>query len=129
MTQHVLLQIRRLHGGVSALFATERFFSGMNQLVSLEISRFCGGVIALCTSKRLLTTMSQHMAFQYTRPITCVVALVAAVRLLSFIQRLLLGIFCIIVCLHFSVFLLSQAVLCKVDGLLITKLKRQTKKS
>ena len=100
MNQLVSLEIRRFCGGVSALLANERFFSGVNQHVALEGSSLIGGVIALCASKRLLTTMNQHMAFQMVRPMTCVVA---TVGLLSIIQRLL-GKFCKIVCLNFHVF-------------------------
>ena len=103
MTQHVFPKIKRLYAGVIALFATEKFFSGMNQHVSLEIISPCARVIALCASKRLLTTMNHHMAFQIAWPIVCVVALKATIRLLSIIQGLL-GMFCKNVCLHFHVF-------------------------
>ena len=103
MGPDVYFEMSGLFGGVSALFATERFFSGMNQHVTLEMIGSCSEVIALCASKRLLTTMNQHMSFQFAGPIACVVALVATVGLRSFIKRLL-EIFCIIACLHFHVF-------------------------
>ena len=112
MTQHVSLEMRRCCGGVSALFATERFFSGMNQHVALEMSSLIGGVMALCASKRLLTTMYQHMPFQLAWPIACEVALVAIVRLLSFIQTLL-GMFGRFVGLHFH-FFSAKNILCGV---------------
>ena len=93
MTQHVYLERRRLFAKVSALFATERFFSGMSQHVALEMRSSCIGEIALCANKRLLTTMNQHIAFQFAWPFACVVTLVAIVGLLSIIKRLL-GMFC-----------------------------------
>ena len=85
------------------MFATKKFFSGMNLHVALEMRSLIGGVIALCASKRLLTTMNQHMAFQFARPITCVVALVAIVGLLSTIHSLL-GMFCKLIGFLFHVF-------------------------
>ena len=97
------LEGRRSCAGVSALFATERFFSGMNQHVALEIRGCPGGVIALCARKRLLTTMNQHMAFQIAPFITDVDALVAIVGLLSISPRLL-GMFSIIICSQFHDF-------------------------
>ena len=100
MTQYMRLEIIGFSAGVIALFATKRFFSGMNQHVALEVWGCCGRVIALCASKRLLTTMNQHMSFQMARPIACVVALVATVGLLSIIQGLL-GKFYKVICLHF----------------------------
>ena len=100
----VYFEMRRLCGGVSALFATERFFSRVNQHVGLEMSSLFGRVIALCASKRLLTTMNQHVSFQIARPIACVVALVATVGLLSVIQGLY-GNFYKVICLHFHAFL------------------------
>ena len=96
-------EVGRCCGGECALFATERFFSGVNQLVALEMSSSCGGVIALCASKRPLTTMNQHMAFQSSKSITCVVALVATKGLFLIILQSLLWVFCKLVCLHFPV--------------------------
>ena len=104
VSQHVLLEVKRLCEGVIAYFATERFPSGMNQHVPLEINSLFGGEIAQCASKRLLTTMNQNMGFQLARPIACVVALVAAVRLLFIIQGIL-GMCCKVVSSHFLVFL------------------------
>ena len=94
--------VGRCCGGERALFATERFFSGMNQHVALEMRSLFGRVIALCASKRLLTAMNQHMSFQFAGPIACEVALIAIIGLLSIIKRLL-GIFCKI-SFHFNVF-------------------------
>ena len=105
-------------GGVSALVATERFFSGMSQHVALEMSSLFGRVVAQRASKRLLTTMNQHMAFQIARPTAYVIALVATVGLLSFIKRLF-GMFCKILRLHFHVFFQQRifyVVLCKAEG-------------
>ena len=76
-------QIARPIASVVALFATEKFFSGMNQHVVLEMRSSCSGVFALCASKRLLTTKNIHMSFQFAWPIACVVALVATIGLLS----------------------------------------------
>ena len=104
MTQHMSLQMRRCCEETIALFATKRFFSGMNQHMFLEISSLIGGVSALCASERLLTSVTQHMTFQMARPITCVVTLVATVGLRSII-RTLLGMSCKIVNLHFHFFL------------------------
>ena len=79
MTQHMSLEIIILCGGISALFATERFFSEMDQHVDLEMRSLFGRVIALCASKSLLATMNQHVSFQSAGPIVCEVALVAIV--------------------------------------------------
>ena len=116
MTQHMSLELRRFSAGISALLATERFFSGMNQHVALDTRFMFGGELAKCASKRGLTNMNQHMAFQFARSIACEVALVAIVGLLSIIQRLL-GNFCKIVCLHLHVFsFFNEVIMCEVAG-------------
>ena len=85
------------------MFATERFFSRMNQHVALEMISMFGGVITLSACKSLLTTVNQYMAFQAATNITCVFALVTTVRLFPIIQRLL-GMFCKVTCLQVHVF-------------------------
>ena len=62
MDLDVYLEISGLCAGVIALFATERFFSGMNQHVSLELRRICVGVRALFTTERFFFQIIQHLS-------------------------------------------------------------------
>ena len=87
MNQQVCLEIRRLCEGVIKLFATERFFSGMNHHVALERKRM------LRKSNHNVCKNHyepKHVFFlQIAKSSACVVALVASEGHFSLIRRLL----------------------------------------
>ena len=64
MNQHVLLEMRRLCGGVGALFATERFSPRMAQQVGLEMSILIEGASALFAAERFFSGMNHHVALE-----------------------------------------------------------------